>query len=472
MKAALALLLLAVQAPVTPAPELPRGRVVDKIVCAASPKESYAVYLPSGYSPDRAWPILYVLDPRSRGALAAETFRAAAEKYGYLLASSNNSLSDTSMDPTLEAMRAMWADTHGRLAIDDRRVYVAGFSGTVRSACTLARAAPGSIAGILGAGAGFPFREPPKKGDPFVFFGTLGDKDFNYYEMMDLEPRLREAGIVHRIEIFDGIHQWPPEELATRAVGWLEMQAMKTGARPKDPAIVDELWNRTLSLARAAEAAGNLFQAQRYYSGAVADFAGLRAEKELAEASAKAAALAANPVLQRDWKEREARLKHDKEFLASAPGIISAAVDPAREPTTVSRVAAALRIPELRAKAKNAPEPDERLSAQRMLNTISVQTGYYLPEMYSDRKQYDRAVFVLSIAAEITPENPWVWYRRAAAYAHQGDRKRALADLRLAVDKGWKDLGSLQQDDAFAPLRQDPEYQRLTAALEPRKPNS
>jgi hypothetical protein len=43
-------------------------------------------------------------------------------------------------------------------------------------------------------------------------------------------------------------------------------------------------------------------------------------------------------------------------------------------------------------------------------------------------------VFVLSIAAEITPDNPVVWY----------------------------DLAS---------LRQDPEYQRLLAILEPRKPN-
>ena len=180
MKPALALLLLAMQAPaLRPAAELPRGKVVEKVVCTAAPQESYALYLPSGYSPDRSWPILYVLDPRSRGTLAAETFRQGAEKYGYILASSNNTLSDTSIDPNVQAMRAMWADTHGRLAIDDRRIYAAGFSGTVRSCCALARAVPGAIAGIIGAGAGFPFHEPPKKGDPFVFFGTLGDKDFN-----------------------------------------------------------------------------------------------------------------------------------------------------------------------------------------------------------------------------------------------------------------------------------------------------
>ncbi|HSU80898.1 MAG TPA: hypothetical protein VLR69_00700, partial [Thermoanaerobaculia bacterium] len=198
MKPALALLLLAVQAPALKpaapaAADLPRGQVVEKVVCAANPQESYALYLPSGYTPDRAWPILYILDPRSRGDLAAERFRPGAEKYGYILASSNNTLSDTTIDPNVEAMRAMWTDTHGRLAIDGRRVYAAGFSGTVRSCCVLARAVPGTLAGIIGAGAGFPFHEPPRKGDPFVFFGTLGDKDFNYYEVMDLEPRLREA---------------------------------------------------------------------------------------------------------------------------------------------------------------------------------------------------------------------------------------------------------------------------------------
>jgi len=472
MKPALALLLLAVQAPALKpaapaAADLPRGQVVEKVVCAANPQESYALYLPSGYTPDRAWPILYILDPRSRGDLAAERFRPGAEKYGYILASSNNTLSDTSIDPNVEAMRAMWTDTHGRLAIDGRRVYAAGFSGTVRSCCVLARAVPGTLAGIIGAGAGFPFHEPPRKGDPFVFFGTLGDKDFNYYEVMDLEPRLREAGITHRIEIFDGIHQWPPEELATRALGWMEIQAMKAGTRPKSPGVVEELWGRTIGLARAAEAGGDLFQAHRYYAGAAADFAGLR---DTSEAAAKATALAANPALQRELKEREARLKRDKELLGQAPGILAAAVNPGDEPTTVSRVVAALRIPELRAKAKSAPEADERLSAQRVLNTLGVQTSYYLPQSFSEKKQWDRAIFVLSVAAEISPEKPFVWYSRAEAYARKGDRKRALADLHQAVDTGWNDLASLQQDEAFAPLRQDPEYQRLTAALEPRKP--
>ncbi|HEX9942086.1 MAG TPA: hypothetical protein VGG03_08720 [Thermoanaerobaculia bacterium] len=466
MRPALALALLlaapALAAEAPPAAGFPRGKIVEKVVCASTPDETYALYLPSGYTPERAWPILYILDPRSRGALAAERFRAGAEKHGWILASSNSSLSDTTMDPNLKAMRAMWVDTHDRFQVDGRRVYAAGFSGTVRSCCTLARTAPGTIAGIVGAGAGFPFDRPPQKGDPFVFFGTVGDKDFNYYEMMDLEPRLQAAGIVHRIEIFDGIHQWPPEPLATRALDWMELQAMKAGVRPKDPALVEAVWKETLERARAFESAGDLFQAHRTWSGAAADLAGLR---DVAEAARKAAELAANPALQRDLQERKARLERDKEFLEQAPGILAAGVTPSGEPKPVGQFVAALKIHELRKKAESAPEPDERLAAQRVLNTLGVQTSYYLPQKFMGEKKYDQAVFVLSIAAEIDPESPFVWYNRAAAYARKGDRKKALADLRHAVDKGWKDAAALEKDEDFASLRQEEGYREIVRAL-------
>jgi tetratricopeptide (TPR) repeat protein len=467
MRPALALTLLLAAPAVAaeaPASSLPLGRIIDGIRCTAATEESYALYLPKGYTPDRVWPILYILDPGSEGAEATKKFRPGAEKHGWIIASSNNSTSDGPMEPNLKAMRAMWADTHARFRIDDRRVYAAGFSGTVRSCCTLARAAPGTIAGVIGAGAGFPFDRPPQKGDPFVFFGTLGDKDFNWFEIMDLEPRLVESGITHRIEIFDGSHQWPPEALATRALDWMELMAMKAGTRARDAALVEALWTNALARARLFEEAEDLFLAHRAWSAAAADFAGLR---DAAEAKTKAAELAANPALQRDLKERRDRLRRDKEFLESAPEVLAVGLNPTGEPKTVAQIVTALKIHELRKKAESAPEPDERLSAQRVLNTLGVQTRYYLPQKLMSEKKYDQAVAVLSVAAEINPENPNVWYRRAAAYARKGDRKKALADLRQAVDKGWKDAVALEKDADFEALRQEEEYREIVRSLRP-----
>jgi len=440
-----------------PAPNFPLGQVVEKVACPADPTETYALYLPSGYTPDRAWPILYAMDPRSRGTHVAERFRAAAEKHGYIIASSNNTLSDTTIDPNVKALQAMWTDTHARFRIDDRRVYLAGFSGTVRSACTLARGVPGSIAGIIGAGAGFPYPAPPKKGDPFVFFGTVGDKDFNWYEVMDLEPSLQAAGIAHRIEVFDGVHQWPPEPLATRALDWMELQAMKAGTRPKDAALIEALWKDAQARAGAAEAAGDRWLAWRLWSGAAEDFAGLRDAAGVEEAAAKAAKLKADRAFQREVKEREARLRKDKEFLMMAPNALSS-------PDPWSAVSA-LKIHDLRKKAKSGRTADERLSAQRVLNTLAVQTTYYLPQKFTESKDWDRVIFFLTIGVEIDPEEPSVYYDRAAAYARKGDRKKAVADLRRAVEKGWKDLPVLEKDEAFDALRQDEAYKEFVKSL-------
>jgi tetratricopeptide (TPR) repeat protein len=458
--------------PAAPPQDLPRGQLIERVACAASRGQSYALYLPSGYSPDRSWPVLYVFDARGRAMTPARLFRAAAEQYGYIVASSYDSSSDGPFEPNLKAMQAMWNDTHSRFKIDDRRVYAAGFSGTVRAACIMAMMAPGTIAGIIGAGAGFPSERPPGKDTSFAFFGTVGNRDFNYYEVTDLDSRLTALGLPHRIELFDGIHQWPPEAVATRALAWMELQAIKTGRRAADPALVAALWRRDLEEARGLEAAGKLYAAFHAYSQLAADFAGLPAAAapampgaaELAEAAAQLAALTRSDKLQRDLRERKERERRDQDYLARAQWVLAAGA-PDEVPAGVAKALAELRIAELKRKAREAVDPEERLAAERLLSTVLVQTSFYLPRLLFDRKEYDRAIFSLSIAAEIEPGDAFTLYQLAAAHAQKGNRKRALALLEQAVEKGWIDGAQLAGDPAFAPLRGDDRFRQLVAAL-------
>ena len=74
-----------------PSESLPKGQIVDKVVCAKSPEQSYALYLPSTYDAARKWPILYAFDPGARGRLPVAQFKDAAEKYGWIVVGSNNS---------------------------------------------------------------------------------------------------------------------------------------------------------------------------------------------------------------------------------------------------------------------------------------------------------------------------------------------------------------------------------------------
>lgn len=53
----------------------------------------------------------------------------------------------------------------------------------------------------------------------------------------------------------------------------------------------------------------------------------------------------------------------------------------------------------------------------------------------------------------------------ASLYAQQDRPKQAMAALRRATDRGWKDYAVSQQDLRFSPLRDHPEFRRLLSAL-------
>ena len=78
-------------APVAPPANLEPGKIVERVVCAKNLEQSYALYLPSNYSPDRAWSIVFVFDPGARGKIPVELMKEAAERYGFIAVASNNS---------------------------------------------------------------------------------------------------------------------------------------------------------------------------------------------------------------------------------------------------------------------------------------------------------------------------------------------------------------------------------------------
>jgi len=449
--------------------DFPRGTLVEKVTCAANPQQAYALYLPSAYTPDHPWPILYAFDARGQAMVPAKAFQEAAERFGWIVVSSYNTASDGPMEPNFTAMHALWADTHARFAINDKRVYAAGFSGTVRFACLLALAAPGSIAGIFGAGAGFPNDVTPKADTPFVFFGTVGTSDFNYYEMSELDRAMDAVHLPHRIELWDGPHDWPPADLAGQGLAWLDLTAMKSGLREKVPALIAPQWAADRERARSQEAAGKLWQAHHTWEAMLAEYAGLVDAAEISGAQKKAEDIAAGEAFKKQTKERQDRIARDMKQLAEGPQILARA-NTGGEPMTVAQAVSELKIAQLKARLES-PDPEEKLSAKRILNTILAQTSFYVPTMLIERKEYDRAVFMLSIAAQIRPESPGIWVEIAAAHARKGKagHKKALEALRKAVDLGLSDPAALDDEPAFAEFHYDAGYRQIAAQVAQRK---
>lgn len=124
------------------------------------------------------------------------------------------------------------------------------------------------------------------------------------------------------------------------------------------------------------------------------------------------------------------------------------------------KVANDLGVPKLKVAAASADSPEERLSAERILANLRVQTSFYMPRSFLDRRDYPAAFLLLAVAAEIDPEDPLSYYNLAAAAARAGELSRAIKDLQRAVDRGFRDWDSLEKDPDFAKLRGDPRFRR------------
>lgn len=261
------------------ADEIAPGKIIDKVVCQQNPSESYALYLPSNYSQQRAWSVIFAFDPGARGRVPVERFEAAAEKFGYIVAASNNSRNG-SWEASISAMQAMSSDVFARFATDEKRIYTAGMSGGARVAFQFALGVAGRVAGVFASSAGYPDSKP-RKSVPFAVFGTAGTEDFNYLEMKQLEKPLTTP---HRVVIFEGGHVWLSSELAIEGVEWMEIQAMKSGIAKRNDGLINESWERRVA---AMEALGDDASKMLQMDSIVADFKGLKDVSALASRAAE-----------------------------------------------------------------------------------------------------------------------------------------------------------------------------------------
>jgi predicted esterase len=413
---------------------LPRGQIVDRVVCQGDAAQSYAVYLPSGYTPERRWPILYCFDPVARGRLPVERFREAAERFGWIVVGSNVSRNGR-VEASMAAGAAMWADTHARFAIDDRRVYTAGFSGGARIATWSAIQCGDCIAGVVACGAGFPNGVRPDdarlpKPHRFAYFMTLGVDDFNFPELKMIEGVLAKARVPHHLARFDGGHDWLPASLAVEAIAFLEAHAMRTGLRAKDPALVEALWADGLASARAAEAAGRPLDAWSAWVRTASDLEGLR---DTAEARRRAGELAASREVRDALAREAAEIKRQQRLSGEAAFFVTARADQDARPIAIQEFRR--RIEEIRRAARAETDGSERRVARRALHQIFA--WYYENGLnLSIAKKHAQAAELLAIAAEIAPRWPGVFYDLAAARARAGETRKAVAALGQALEQG------------------------------------
>jgi len=169
----------------------------------------------------------------------------------------------------------------------------------------------------------------------------------------------RQMESAHRLAIFEGGHMWLPVPLATEAIEWMELQAMRTGLRPRDDAFLSSLF---ASRVQQAEALPKGLAAQRAYAEIATDFSGLR---DVQPYAARAAQLSKDPVVVKAYEE-DMKSDENEERLSGTLEELAAQL---RYPARKAKVLAELRTRtmELRAKADAAADSPDRQLARRVL---------------------------------------------------------------------------------------------------------
>jgi len=462
-------------------PQPDTGTIIASQTCTSNPDQSYALYLPSHYNANKKWPIVYAFDPDARGEVPVKLMKDAAERYGYIVVGSNNSRNGSWKAET-DAAQAMYQDTHARFAIDEGRVYFAGFSGGARVAAALAQNCKCS-AGVLLSGAGFP-GVPPSRDVIFPVFAAVGVYDFNYPELSDLDEKLEATGFPHVLRHFDGSHQWAPQEVMGEAFAWFELMAMKQNREPRDESFIAAQEKEAASRAKALESSGNAYEAWREFRQAAATFSGLA---DVAALQQSAASLAQQKAVQ-DSQKRE---KEDAAQQAKMAGEIYAGLtamrgtggsDAGPQDSQPMRGGAApsssqggdanrsdifhemdQEIVGLRERAASEKNQDQSRVDRRALMGVFIAAGEFGDESLAAKK-FELAKEYYQLAADAVPTSFGALQDLARAQALDNDRKASLKTLHRAKEQA-KDLATLtawlNDEPAFAKLRQDPQFRAL-----------
>ena len=122
---------------------------------------------------------------------------------------------------------------------------------------------------------------------------------------------------------------------------------------------------------------------------------------------------------------------------------------------------------DLRDDANQKKDEVSRLAALRVLTRFWILLNEEASLAF-ERHEYAPAALRLEVMTQIRPDNPQVYYHLARAYSLDGRKKEAIAALRNAVAKGYKDIAALESNQDLEPLRKESDYQKIIEDLKKR----
>lgn len=439
-----------------------RGAVVANIVCLDDPTQSYALYLPSHYSRDRLWPVMYAFDPFARGKTAVDVYKDAAEKYGYIVIGSNNSKNGP-VATQLAAAQAVWLDSHRRFAIDKDRIYTTGLSGGARVATSFALYCyTCGVTGVISVGAGYPILQGVKQpgNDHFFYYAIVGDRDLNYPELVLLEKKKEEAGAPSHLRIYPAPHQWPPPEVVDEAFAWLDLKTMQAGKEKVDRAFVDGEFEKIKAEAEQAAQHGDALSQYSALRSLAEDFKGL---EEVEPFGAQLTQLKGSKAFKNAQHNQEREIEEQTSLTTTASAELAQFGVDTDAQVNLGRHISSVMFDLRRRGASNS---SDHLVCARSFSQLFIQ-GMEAGQDAFREGRLAQATAYFELMSEAAPDQAWPPLALAEAHVRAGNKKAALKAIELAIQRGLKRAQTLTEDPELQPLASDPAFQSMVHGLAP-----
>ena len=461
MKIRLLLVFLGLSASVFPqGTSYATGRIIDSVPIQSNPEESFALYLPVDYKPDTETAALFIFDPAARGPLAIKPFIEAAEKYGLILLCSNNSR-NTAYSENFDIAERWFNQVFSNFKINQDQIYAAGFSGGSRLASTIG-VLSGLFNGIIGCGAAFsanPSQMPYAK-DHFNYVGIVGDLDMNYQEMFRAKDWLDRLGLKNQLYTFNGDHRWPDADLILNAFEWFKLQDYLEGSTAKDPAFINDYLRTQIVKAQEYSGAGQPYRAVQIYEQTIQD---LGSEFVLDSLAASVDLLRNSKEFKKAKKEVSSIANLETEWSDKFVGRISNELGREKVPKDFKWWQRELgKLDEEYSQSEVSVYQNMGKRLQSMIFAVSIESL----QVAVARKNNFEVDYYSALMHANWPDNAFVYYRTASAYASLGNNDKALENLEKSILNGWENKQWILNTKAFNHLRNNSRFLELVEQLQ------
>ena len=418
----------------------------DSVITLTIPSDasqSYSIYVPNKAKNNESTPVIICFDPHGDGRLPIDKYRQWADKFGIAIAGSNTSRNGLNVAEGLQIAANMISDISNRLGFEKKNMALCGFSGGAKVAIN-AIGNDATIPDLIYAGAVTQLNSS----HPINILGFAGNQDMNYTDLLAFNESMLPSYPNTSLIEFNGKHEWPDVQTFENAFYWLLLKGYSQHTLTIDTSIVNDYMDYSKEQILLAQKKGDLIKAHQYADNAhsllhsvnpesvsFSSYCGHIATEISAMEAYKKAILQKNETLQKEANEK---------------GTLQMAFQNQNYDWWT--------------KVINGYKTSSTPSDKRLLGFVSL-AGFSYSNRMLQQHDLGGAERMLAIYELADPTNTDQLYFHAILYAEKNNTTLAVKYLQKAMSNGFNDVQKLEAEQAFAAVRNDPNFSQIVAAL-------